>query len=181
MPRRHLKNIPKARQAQLHAQFRWLPGIVQDRELEQASMLWVSVFDHWLSREEANALLENIPADEASRRNKLLQGFCAEMIASTEVLSIALRGHGKHRPTFRAFTSTDMLLKYCAPGGGTVFPYPTRHGFRHRHFRVALPQFGCTFHESWDYTYHFYCRSPQLEVAAREWAARSGVYVLTAP
>ncbi|MBA1245875.1 hypothetical protein [Pseudomonas japonica] len=180
MSLRRLENVSKSRQSHLEGRFSWLAAVIQGEEFDRSRVLWVSVFDHWLSREDANALLENIPPEEESRRNMLLEGFCGEMIANTEVLSFAMRRHGRCRPVFRSFKSKDMLLGYCRPGGGTLFGHPRRYGFRHRHFQVALPEFGCIFQEYWDSTYYFYSSSPQLEEAARRWAARTGVYILNA-
>lgn len=178
---RSLLNVPRVRQFALASQFSWLPGIEQGEEPGRANMLWVSVFDHWLSQEDACRLLENIPPEEALRREQLLKKFCGEMVASTEVLSYVMRGHGKHSPVFRAFSSEEVASSYCRPNGTKTFSYPRRYGFRNGYFRVALPEFGCTFHEYWDGTYHFHGTSAELQDAAREWARRSGVYVLSRP
>lgn len=177
---RRLFNVPRVRQDALSTQFSWLPSIELGETPSGVHMLWVSVFEHWLSREDACSLLENTPSEEIWRRRQLLKRFCEEMVSSTEVLSFAMRGHCKHRPVFRAFRSKEETSNYCKPNGSEMFHYPRRCGFRHRHFRVALPEFGCTFNESWDDTYHFYFTSPGIKEAALEWTRRSGVYILQA-
>jgi hypothetical protein len=90
------------------------------------------------------------------RRDGLLEDFCAKMIGHTEVLSFAMRGRKKDRPVFRAFKSKAALKNYY----------------------VVLPELGCAFYESWDDTYHFFFTSPGIELAARNWATQSGVYLL---
>ena len=135
-------------------------------------MLSVSVFDHWLSNEEAHERLENVSAEEQARRDALLTDFCSRMTAGTEVVSFASRGRRFPRIIFRRFLSNEVVSKYCRPGGGKVF--------RHYHFHVVLPELDCALYESWDDTYHFFFKRPGIEDAARAWASQSGVYLLGA-
>lgn len=170
MSNRRIVNVPKARQRDLTAQFPWLMGVDFNEQRADVQILSVSVFDRWLSREEACEKLENVPPDEQARRDALLADFCSRMIAATEVLSFALRGRQRRRIIFRRFRSDEAISEYCKPGGGRVFG--------HRHFRVILPELGCAFYESWDDTYHFFFTRPGIKEAARVWASQSGVYVL---
>ena len=163
-------NVPRARQIELNAQFTWLGNVHESKENEGVRMLSVSVFDHWLSREDANKLLENIPIEEQLRRDALLEDFCGKLIANTEVLSFTMRGRRKDRPVFRAFKSKSALLAYCRPNGGK--------SLRHHLFHVVLPELGCAFYESWDDTYHFFFSSPGIDKAACNWAKQSGVFLL---
>lgn len=167
---RRLINVPRKRQNELIGQFPWLRGVHENEKREDVHILSVSVFDHWLSQEDACKLLENIPNVEQVRRDGLLEEFCAKMIGHTEVLSFAMRGRKKDRPVFRAFKSKAVLKNYCKPNGGK--------SFGHRHFCVVLPELGCAFYESWDDTYHFFFTLPGIELAARNWATQSGVYLL---
>jgi hypothetical protein len=167
---RRLVNVTQARQRALGEQFAWLHSVHENEKREDVKQLSVSVFDHWLSREDACKLLENIPIEEQERRDKLLAAFCSALISNTEVLSFAMRGRRKDRPVFRTFTSKTVLGSYCKPNGGKLL--------RHRHFYVVLPELGCAFYESWDDTYHFFFTSPGIEKAAHDWAAQSGVFLL---
>jgi len=134
-------------------------------------ILSVSVFDRWLSHEEACEKLENVPADEQARRDALLADFCSRMITGTDVLSFVQRGRQFRHILFRRFVLKEVLSEYCRPGGGKVFG--------HRHFHVVLPEHGCAFYESWDDTYHFFFNRPDIEDAARVSANQSGVYLLS--
>ncbi|MGK5023391.1 hypothetical protein [Janthinobacterium sp. RB2R34] len=134
-------------------------------------ILSVSVFDHWLSRDEACEKLENVPVDEQARRDALLADFCSQMIAGTDVLSFVQRGRQFRHILFRRFVSKAALSEYCRPGGGKVLG--------HRDFHVVLPEHGCVLYGSWDDTYHFFFKRPGLEDAARVWADKSGVYLLS--
>lgn len=170
MSNRRIVNVSKTRQRDLAAQFPWLMDVDRNQRRADVQTLSVSVFDHWLSREDACDKLENIQVDEQVRRDALLADFCARMIAETEVLSFVQRGHQARRIIFRRFLSKEVTSEYCKPGGGKVFG--------HRHFRVVLPELGCAFYESWDDTYHFFFTRSGIEEAARIWASQSGVHVL---
>ena len=162
--------MSRYRQIELGEQFRWLPSLNKNEKRPDVQVISVSVFDHWLSREDACELLENIPIEEQMRRNGLLDAFCKTMISNTEVLSFAMRGRSKDQAVFRTFKSKEVLADYCKQNGGKLF--------KHRDFHVVLPELDCAFYESWDDTYHFFFTSPGIEEVAQDWAAESGVYIL---
>ncbi|WP_136221008.1 hypothetical protein [Massilia sp. Mn16-1_5] len=170
MSSRRVANVPKVRQRDLAIQFPWLMEVDLSERPENVQTLSVSVFDHWLSQEEAGEKLENVPAVEQARRDALLGDFCSRMVGSTEVISFVQRGRQWRRIIFRRFLSDAVISEYCRPGGGRVFG--------HRHFQVVLPEFRCAFYESWDDTYHFFFVQPGIAEAARVWASQSGVYLL---
>jgi len=170
MSRRHIVNVPQERQRALADQFPWLMRVYVNEKPAHVQMLSVSVFDHWLTREEANQQLENVPAHEQARRDALLADFCARLVAATEVVSFSSRGRRERSAVFRRFVSTSAAARYCTPGGGRML--------KHRHFRVVLPALHCALFESWDDTYPFYFTEPGIADAARTWAAQSGVYLL---
>jgi hypothetical protein len=170
MSSRRIVNVSKTRQHSLAAQFPWLMNVNMNETREDVQILSVSVFDHWLSEEEACEKLENVPADEQARRDALLTDFCSHMVAATEVLSFAQRGRRFRRIVFRKFLSPQVIYEYCRPDGGKIFG--------HRHFHVVLPELGCALFESWDDTYHFYFTRPGIKEAASLWARQSGVYLL---
>jgi hypothetical protein len=171
MSNRRLINVSPVRQRALSSQFSWLHSVHENEKPKGVQVLSVSIFDHWLSREDAGKLLENVPPKEQERRDRLLAGFCEKMVAGTEVLSFVMRGRRKDRCVFRAFKSMPALANYCRPNGGRLLG--------HRHFYVVLPELGCAFYENWDDTYPFFFTSPGIENAARVWAAQSNVYLLS--
>ena len=172
MSNRRIINLPKTRQRELAAQFPWLMDIELGEEPADVEILSLTVFDRWLTREEAGPALENVPEYEQARRDGLLAAFCARMVASTEVLSFVQRGRQHRDILFRRFLSKEVASEYCRPGGG-------RKIFGHRHFHIVLPELGCAFYESWDSTYHFFFILPDIAEAARGWASESGTHVLS--
>lgn len=171
MSNRRIVNVSKTNQTVLADQFHWLMDVDLNEHSADIQILSVSVFDHWLSREEACEKLENVPANEQARRDALLADFCYRMSAGTGVLSFVQRGRQFRHILFRRFVSKEVLSEYCRPDGGKVFG--------HRHFHVVLPEHGCVFYESWDDTYHFLFKCSDIEDAARVWADQSGVYLLS--
>ncbi len=109
MSNRRIVNVPKARQRDLAAQLPWLMEVDNNARPENVQILSVSVFDHWLSHEEACEKLENVPAAEQRRRDMLLADFCSRMFASTEVMSFAQRGRQCRRIIFRRFLSEEVI------------------------------------------------------------------------
>jgi hypothetical protein len=170
MSNRRIVNVPKTSQRHLAAKFQWLMDVDLNEQRTDVQILSVSVFDHWLSREEACEKLENVPADEQARRDAVLADFCSRMIAETDVLSFVQRGRQFRHIIFRRFVSKEVLFEYCRPGGGRTLG--------HRHFHVVLPELECAFYESWDDTYHFFFTRSGIAEAARVWASQSGVYLL---
>ena len=171
MQKRRLLNLPQERQAELRRQFPWLRAVVEDyKRPENLRIASVTVFDHWLSRDEANELLENIPPEEQATRVAKHAKFCGLLTSGTPVLSFVLRGRAHDLVRFREFTSQEALSRYCTPEGGQTFG--------HRHFQVVLPDLDCAFFESWDDTHRFYFTSSAALEPIYKWAAQCGLYIL---
>jgi hypothetical protein len=166
---RRLLNVSRERQQELEPAFRWLHS-VHESDDTIAQMLSVSVFDHWLTREEAYALLENVPTEEQQRRDALHAAFCARIAAETEVLSFVFRRKWRDRLVFRSFTSSPPLSAYFTPHGARTL--------RHRQFHVVLPELRCAYYESWDDTNHFYFAEGEDMSRIAGWANESGLHVL---
>lgn len=171
MHKRRLFNLPEVRQAELRREYPWLKAVVCD-EAHPNNLLGiaVTVFDHWLSRDEANKLLEHVSQEEQANRSARHAKFCALLVARTPVLSFVFRRRAKDRVTFRKFSSHEALTKYCTPSGGKTLG--------HRQFQVVLPELGCAFFESWDDTHHFYFTNPVAIAPLREWAEQCGLHLL---
>lgn len=171
MQKRRLFNLPEIRQAELRREYPWLKAVAWDEaHPNNLKGMAVTVFDHWLSREEANRLLEHVSPEERANRNARHARFCALLIARTPVLSFVFRRRTKDRVKFRQFTSQEALTKYCTPSGG--------HTLGHRQFQVVLPELGCAFFESWDDTHHFYFTNPVAIEPLRDWVGQCGLYLL---
>src|SRR4051812_34556328 len=101
MHNRRLLNLPYSRQEALRRQFPWLKELIEDERPDHVQIVSVTIFDHWLSREEACALLENVPPNEQSRRDALHANFCRMLVATTPAFSFVFRGRRDDRLVFR--------------------------------------------------------------------------------
>jgi hypothetical protein len=171
MHKRRLLNLRNSEQLKLCRQFPWLKDLIEDERPDHVQVLSVSVFDHWLSRNEACELLENVPLSEQQRRDALHAKFCAALVKEASVLSFVFRGRKDDRLVFRKFKSTYDLERYCTPHGGRTL--------KHRQFHVVLPDLKCVFLESWDDTNHFFFNEPAAVSLIQRLAASSGLYVLS--
>ena len=172
MQMRRLLNLPDIRQAELRRQYPWLRAVAwnEDDLPRHLNAMAVTVFDHWLTRDEANELLENVSPEVQENRTARHAKFCALLIAATPVLSFAFRRRAHDRTTFRKFNSSEALSKYCTPNGGQTL--------RHRHFQVVLPELSCAFFEGWDDTHHFYFNNLASIDLIQEWAGQCGLHLL---
>lgn len=170
MQKRRLLNLQPSRQAELNLQYSWLKAIHEDERPAVAKVLSVSVFDHWLSREDACSLLENVPPEVQALRDSLHAKFCALLVSKTTVLSFVFRRRSRDRLVFREFTSRSALSQYCTTKGGRTLG--------HRHFCVALPDLNCVYYESWDSTNHFFFTDPSSMGPLYDWAQESGLHLL---
>ena len=166
---RRLLNVSRERQLELESLFPWLHS-VHGNDNTTARMLSVSVFDHWLTREEACAQLEDVPTEEQHRRNALHTTLCARIARETEVLSFVFRRRQRDRLVFRGFASSAPLCAYFSPNGGKTL--------RHRRFHVVLPELRCAFYEGWDDTNHFYFSEGTQINRIVDWVNESGLHIL---
>lgn len=165
---RRLLNVSNDRQQELASIYPWLHSVDEGEE-KNVQMLSVSVFDHWLTREQACVWLENTPPKEQLRRDALHAAFCNRIAHETEVLSFVFRRRQRNRLVFRKFTSNVPLLAYCTPHGGKTL--------NHRRFHVVLPDLHCAYYESRDDTNHFYFTEPALTHSVVEWANECGLHI----
>ena len=177
MHKRRLLNLPEDRQAELRRQYPWLKAVAEDEKgRTDVKVMSVTVFDHWLSRDDTNRLLEDVPPEEQASRTAKHANFCGLLVAGTPVLSFALRGRSHDRTIFRRFTSPQALSKYCTPDGGRTLR--NHNSLRHHHFRVVLPELNCAYFESWDDTHQLYYTDSIVIRPLQEWAAQAGLYIL---
>ena len=163
---RRFKAVDKVRQKNLEVKFpRIVDLVVADPMPEQYEYLTISIFDHWLSSEEADDLLSEVGADEQSRRNASFNRFNEIMIKNTEVLLVSLCGIRGSKVRFKEFTFIDAKRAYLAQSGRQVYT-------------VALPALGAVYFEGFDDTNHFFLNEPDSKGQIEDWAEQAGLYVL---
>ena len=162
-------NLSKNRQAELRARFPDLLKISSVEDSLHYKQIAISVFDHWLSREEF--LNDDPDKEERLRRDKKLHDFSKVMSSKTEVLNFKFKGKWERcYPSFRRFSSQDAMEHYLRSAG--------ENDSSNRFCQLVLPEFNAVFFESWDYTNIFYIQDDKVVPQIKKWAIESGVYCL---
>ncbi|BBM02533.1 hypothetical protein [Microbulbifer sp. GL-2] len=163
-------NLNKSKQEALLKQFPGLQKIIEVEPPDKYTFLAVSVFDHWLSREEARMLLDDVSGAEQKKRNEALYSFSKKLLKETEVINFRMAGKWSHsKPKFRRLTSDDAAFDYFKPAVSETSK---------RFFNVVIPELGVVFLESWDDTNVMYLLDDSVKPQLEEWAAECGVHCL---
>ncbi len=164
---RLFKNVPADRQKLLNDQFEWvvpwldsMSNATRQLGLQQVSL---SVFDHWLERDEAEVLLVNVPRDEQAARDEKFLRFAKSIASRYEMCGFARRGRRWNQLRFRKFASADAFFG------------PTK---RNRMRSVVLPAHDALLMEGYDDTWHVVYRDRGQVDAVLQQATETGLHVL---
>ena len=167
---RNYRNLAESEQIKLRGQFSDLLKLALSEDTPNYHYLAVNVFDHWLSRDEANQLFENVPAQEQSRRNNALYTFSKKLASEADVISYKFCGRwSSSKPKFRTFASEKVKLEYLVPA-----LTKTSGSF----FKVVIPDFSMVYVESWDDTNVMYLRDVSIKGRLMILAKECGVHIL---
>jgi len=162
-------NLSKDRQKELTSKFPELYKIYCVEESSHYTKVAISVFDHWLTREEFQN--DSPSKDEHFKRNRALHSFGKLMATQTEVFDFKFKGKWERcYPCFRKFSSKKAMFEYLQPADDN---YSSG-----RFFNLVLPEFNAVYFESWDYTNIFYIQNDSVLSEIKKWASESGVYCL---
>jgi len=164
------RNLRPPRQKELERQFPWLHRIHEFEQVPLVRHLSISVFDHWLSHEEAEKQLDGISREEQLRRDTQQFEFCQRLVEQAELVHFKFRGRGQDKPRFRSFTSRSAAIDYFCPR--------TLGGSRRRKFQVLLPAYGAVFYEGYDDTSHLYFTEEQGVEPFCHLVREAGLHVL---
>jgi len=162
----NLRCLSEAEQRRLHSIF---PRIVELNEHEPShgyEQLAISVFDHRLSGEEALLLLGQVPPEEQSRRNALLQTFMDSLLRETDVVTFHFSSDDPDDTalTFAGFTSAGAAREYF------------RHSGDQRYVAVCAA-FRAVVYEGYDDTNHLFFLDRDQIGRPIELAKMAGLYV----
>jgi hypothetical protein len=152
---RQLKNLSKDEQSQLETNF---PEIVEqvfgfEDDVPGYSWLAISLFDHWLSKEEHH-LIDDVQNDIHLDRLCKLHSFSRKIIENTEALTFRCKGKKKDKPVFKKFVNQEAANKYCESSTETTA--------RFNLYVLVLPEYECIIKESRNYTNNVYYRNEEL-------------------
>ena len=134
-------------------------------------MLSVSVFDHWLTEEEAMGLLQNVSNTLDAQRKSLHYCLNKKIVTSVNAVSFDIHDvEARVLPIFMGFSGPDTACEYVVPSN-----YDISTEF---YFRLAMPDLRCLYFEGSDYTNHLYFQQEADVVNILKFAAQCGLSVL---
>ncbi|MEH6472815.1 MAG: hypothetical protein V7752_16365 [Halopseudomonas sp.] len=170
MNNRKFVSLSKLDQKRLANDFGELRQWVDSGELESYGQLSISVFDHWLSANEARAELGGISENRQRSHNKKLHSFVSELTSQTECYLVKFTGRRRENMTFRKFTSATARNQFLTPA-----PFDISNRWR---FTLVFPELEAIYFERCDFTHDVFFREHgklrKLEKAAQD----AGVYAL---
>ncbi len=168
---RQLKSLGKNEQSQLDAKF---PELIEqvygfEKDVPGYSWLAISIFDHWLPKEEHHLIDDASNEVHLDRLNKL-HSFSRKIIEKTEALTFRRKGRKKDKPVFKKFTNQEAANKYCESS--------TDLTARFNLYVLVLPEYECIVKESRDYTNHVYYRNLKLLKPFLDIVKESGLKII---
>ena len=170
MNNRHFISLPRERQAQLKAQFPELRELAEEGSANGVQHIAVSVFDHWLSVDEAIAEIDEVSLDSQRVNDAKLHAFTCGLASRSQCYLVKFKGRHHQHATFRAFTSDSARNRWLTP-----LPYNIGDKWR---FQLVFPQLEMVYFEGSDFTHHIYLKHSIGQRVVEEAAIGSGVYVL---
>ncbi len=168
---RTLVNLNKHRQRLLAEQFPDVLGLESCSGNFGYKRIAISVFDHWLSRSEANELLNNIDAAERERRNKIHRFLNEKIISSTSCLTYKIKGRlRKRHPIFKRFANSRSASNYVKPNDNSISS--------NYYFRLVLPELEAIYYEGSDDTNYLYYKEEALLADFFEWVEECGLNII---
>ena len=165
---RFFKNIDKEQQKNVANQFSWLlpwfeamPDRTVELGLQRVSF---SVFDHWLSEEEAYAALNKVDRSEQAARDARFFKFAVSLSARSDMLAFTWRGQKHDVVRFRRFASAAAFFDPASRLGGMR--------------NVVLPALDALLTTGYDDTWDLIFRAKEQIAVALDEAANAGLYVL---
>lgn len=170
MSNRRFMAVDKSVQSRLEEAFPDLSEVIENNPVNRYKTASITVFDHWLSEEEAATELGDVLPEIEKEYDARLHKFISGLTSKFETYFIKRVGKNKKRITFRAFTSEPAKDK-------TLTPLPWTASNRSR-FILVIPSLELAYFEGWDFTHHVHLKNMSVIAVLKEEAAKAGVYVL---
>ena len=164
----NLENFEQKKYSSMFENITEISSISSEHDYECVA---VSVFDHWLSEDEALEKLDGADMKEEGRRKALFQAFHEEVIRTYEVFTYTLKGkHSKKRAVFRRFNGNEAAMSYLKPKD---YRLPS-----HAYAKIVIPALECIYIEGGDYTGNVYFKNHHLAKHLIAIAKRNGLHSL---
>ena len=158
---RTFRSIPRKKQQQLVRQF----SAIKNPDFEDHHFNYsvrICIFDHWLDREEALELFDNVSAEEQLRRNEIWKSFNKE-ISQFESYLVKFRGQ-------------RLILKEPRSREGLI--NRLNETICENYQSLIFPELKAFYMQYWDETHLLYFKDDQLIKPLFEKAESVGLHIL---
>ena len=167
---RSFVNLSKPETLRLNNQFPEILDLVRLEQVDAYNHYSVSVFDHWLSPEEAKIEIDQISFKKIESHNEKLFKLVTGLAGQTDTYLIKFLGRKKSQITFRKFLSQKGLDRSVKPKNHLI-----SDSFR---FILLLPELETAYFEGSDFTHHFYTKNNNGKEVFQKMAKSNNLYIL---
>lgn len=139
-----------------------------EKEDTDYKMIFVSVFDHWLTQDEFGPAIHTEDSKEIAQRRGKLKYFIAELLNMTPTYSWKIKR--KNRFFLYPIQSLKQILNICKIN--------IQHGESGQRYDIILPELQAVYSEEWDWTNIIWFRDQEKVKPLIELAEKSGLYIL---
>ncbi len=164
------RNVSFEKQIELQNQFSAIDELFDDYNKFGYKNASISVYDHWLTREEAEEQLDKISDALQIKHNIKLHSFCCNLTNEVTSYLVKFKGRYKNKVVFKEFLSSSGREK-------SIIPLEYNYGDKWR-FVIVFPSLNLVYFEGCDFTHHFYYRDKSGFKVIENIAKQSGVHVL---
>lgn len=144
---RRFKNISKKRNKELGILYKDYFDVFH-KETKKYKRVDISLFDHWLSQDEAENIIDKATAEFCNYGNNLLLSYSLSILDSTEMYLVKIKGKHRQYLSFKCFTSKEAAIDILS----------SDHQPKHSKYEVvlAIPEAHCLYLLGSDFTYQLF-------------------------
>lgn len=162
-----MKKLTKIQTKQVKERLPFLQNLIEGEETDY-QMIFVSVFDHWLTPDESEPDIHTDDKAELNQSREKFKNFNAGLYNLTSTYSWKYKRN--NRFFIYPFTSLNQLTKKCK--------IEDQHGESGRRYDLIIPDLGAVYSEEWDWTNIIWFREKEKIMPLIELAKESGLHIL---
>lgn len=162
-----MKRITKNQISDIKEKLPSLQRLIEKEDTDY-QMIFVSVFDHWLTQDEFQPEIHTEDPKEIAERRYKLQNFIIGLFNITPTFTWK-RKRNNRIFLYRLETEKQILIK-CA--------IQNQHGETGQRYDIILPELRAVYSEEWDWTNIVWFKDQAKIQPLIELAEKSGLYIL---
>lgn len=146
--------------------------LIEDEQLLDSGeykLVFVSVFDHWLSPSEAQQLIDvdNNKTELLTRRMKF-ESLIRQLSENTQLYVWKFKRH--RRIFIQKPQSIEDILRRCQ--------FESLSSMRGKQYSILLPEYSAVMHEEWDWTNAIWYKNKEMITPLLDLAKSNGLHIL---